>query len=150
MDIKAAAEFLNISVKSIERLVKAKKIAVTYIEGKRNFSEEELVRFKEQKQEPVYRPALATTRNDAALSQPVAPEYLSSGLEHLEAISYHYAIAAIRLKMLLSLSEAAIISGLGKGFLVKQLKDGNLLGDKIGRGWKIRPSDLQKFVDDLF
>jgi hypothetical protein len=25
-----------------------------------------------------------------------------------------------------------------------------LLGDKIGRGWKIRPSDLQKFVNDLY
>jgi hypothetical protein len=149
MNIQAAAEFLNISVKSVERHVSAKKIAVTYIEGKRNFSQEELTRFKEQKQEPVYRPALAT-RNDTALSQPVAPEYLGEGLEHLEAISYHYAIAAIRLKMLLSLSEAAIISGLGKGYLAKQLKDGNLLGDKIGRGWKIRPSDLQKFVNDLY
>ncbi|MHC5779704.1 helix-turn-helix domain-containing protein [Nostoc sp.] len=84
MNIQSAAEFLNISVRAVERLVKAKKIAVTYIEGKRNFSEVELTRFKEHKQEPVYRPAIAATQNDTALSQVVAPEYLSESLEYME------------------------------------------------------------------
>ncbi|MEH1777126.1 helix-turn-helix domain-containing protein [Nostoc sp.] len=163
MDIKAAAQFLGISIKSVERLVKSKKISVTYIESKRDFSEVELTRFKEQKQQPVYRPALAqeafgiaATRNDMALSQTVAPEYLGEVGEYLEVlaqssvfIAQYYKFAAIRSKMVLTLTEAATISGLSKGFLNKHLNGGNLSGQKIGKGWKIRPTDLQEFVDAI-
>jgi hypothetical protein len=156
MDIKAAAEFLNISVRSVERFVKAKKIAVTYIEGKRDFNEDELTRFKEQTIEPLYHPAIVTD-NDRFLSQPVAPEYLGEGLGYMEAlassvngIAQHYELEAIRSKMVLTLSEAAMVSGLSKGFLSYHLNTCNLSGKKIGRGWKIRPSDLQDFVNALF
>jgi hypothetical protein len=156
MNIQAAAEFLGVSVKSIERQVKSKKIAVTYIEGKRDFTLVELTRFKEQKQEPVYRPALATS-SDMALSQVVAPEYLGEALKYLEMLAHsaqsvdrNYQLAAIHSKKLIDLSEAEAISGLSKNFLRFHLKSGELQGQKLGRGWKIRPSDLEKFIDGFF
>ncbi|MHC5779705.1 helix-turn-helix domain-containing protein [Nostoc sp.] len=58
--------------------------------------------------------------------------------------------ASVRSKMVLTLSEAAAISGLSKGFLNKHLSASNLSGKKIGRGWKIRPTDLEEFVNAVF
>lgn len=157
MNIKEAADFLGISVRAIERHVKAKKIAVTYIDNKRDFTEAELTRFKSQKQQPVHRPAIATTQSDTALSQAVAPEYLSEGLEYLEVVaSASYAIACyyqfkhLRSQMLLSLSEAATVSRLSVNYLRANLITGNLKGKKLGRGWKIRPHDLEDFINDIF
>ncbi|MFK0731410.1 MAG: helix-turn-helix domain-containing protein [Gloeotrichia echinulata GP01] len=59
-------------------------------------------------------------------------------------------ISSIRLKAVITLKEAAMISNLSTGFLNQHLKSGELQGQKLGRGWKIRPLDLQKFVDKLF
>ncbi|MEH2393898.1 MAG: helix-turn-helix domain-containing protein [Nostoc sp.] len=157
MNIQTAAQFLGVSVKSVERHVKSKKIAVTYVEGRRDFDKDELIRFKGQKLEPLYRPAITATQNDTALSQSVAPEYLGEGLEYIEAlaqssacIAQHYKLAAIRSKMVLTLTEAAALSGLSKGFLNKHLNASNLSGKKIGKGWKIRPTHLEEFIDALF
>jgi DNA-binding transcriptional MerR regulator len=153
MDIKAAAQFLGVSIKSIERYIKNKQIAVVIIDGKRDFSTEELIRFKEhkeQKKQPVYRPALATTQGDTQMSQPVSPEYLGEGLGYMEAIARHFTCSDLHLKMVLTLKEAATISGLSAAFLRVNAKNGNLNARRIGKGWKVRSRDLDKFVEGLF
>ena len=150
MDIKAAAQFLGVSIKSIERYIKNKQIAVVIIDGKRDFSHEELIRFKEQKEQPTYRPALSATQGDSQMSQPVSPEYLGEGLGYMEAIARHFTCSELHLKMVLTLKEAAIISGLSTAFLTVNAKKGNLNARKIGKGWKVRSHDLDKFVEELF
>lgn len=156
MDRYAAADFLGISLRSLQRYVKDKKISATYVDGSPEFSEEELLRFRERKQEPTYRPAIAP-KSDTALSPPVAPEYLSEGLEYAQTLAnsikgfaQYYELAAIGQKLTLTLTEAARISGLSKTYLNANLIAGYLRGQKLGKGWKIRPKDLKDFVDDLF
>ncbi|WP_414755555.1 hypothetical protein [Anabaena sp. CCY 9910] len=61
-----------------------------------------------------------------------------------------YDIKAIVSKQVINLEEASTISGLSKNFLSINLKSGKLHGEKINKDWKIRPDDLQTFVDKCF
>jgi hypothetical protein len=71
-------------------------------------------------------------------------------LQSIQAASKLYLqsiqIASIRLKKVLTLKEAAIISGLSTAFLIVNAKNGNLNARRIGKGWKVRSQDLEKFV----
>lgn len=127
MNKNSAAEFLGVSLRSLERYVRDKRIAVTYIDGSPDFTEEELTRFKSLKQEPIYRAALMPNSNNA-MTQVVAPEYLGEGLGYIEAIASHYELSAIRQKLLLTLTEAAKISGLSKAYLNANILAGYLRG----------------------
>lgn len=151
MNIKDAAEYLGVSIKTVERYVAAKELSVTYLErGKRDFLEEELARFKQEREQPTYRPAITTTLSDIQLSQSVLPQYLDQGMGHIESMSRYFELGAINYKKVLNLEEAAKISGLSINYLRGCLKSGKLEGRKLGRGWKVRIVDLDKFVGDIF
>jgi excisionase family DNA binding protein len=59
-------------------------------------------------------------------------------------------VADISHKLLLTLPEAAALSNLSRGFLLKAIREGKLKAQKIGRGWRIKNSDLEIYVRDLF
>jgi excisionase family DNA binding protein len=52
-------------------------------------------------------------------------------------------------KHFLTLEEAAALAGLSKEHLSEARKAGKLKAKIIGRGWKIRPKDLQSYTDKL-
>ncbi|KYC34490.1 hypothetical protein WA1_51600 [Scytonema hofmannii PCC 7110] len=62
MNKQEAAEFLGVSVRSLERFVQQGKISVRYEKGKTrptaNFDETELAAFKEELNQPSYKPAV--------------------------------------------------------------------------------------------
>ncbi|MBD2771162.1 helix-turn-helix domain-containing protein [Iningainema tapete] len=150
MDKAAAAKFLGVSQRTIERYVKDKKIGVVYVNGTPTYSEEELTRFKDELQAPIHQPSLAPTMNDMDLSPFVAPAQIDEGLECLKAIAHHYYLVGLQSKMVLSLSEAALISGISEKLLRTHIKAGSLKAIRLGKGWKLRQVDLQDFVDQLF
>ena len=53
-------------------------------------------------------------------------------------------------KLLLTIGEAAALSGLSRGHLLKAVRGGNLVAKKIGRGWRVRREDLEAYVRNLF
>jgi excisionase family DNA binding protein len=53
-------------------------------------------------------------------------------------------------KMLLALTDAAEVSGLSASHLLDAIHDGRLDGRKIGRGFKIRPADLQEYAKQVW
>lgn len=59
--------------------------------------------------------------------------------------------AAVELsaKHFLTLEEAVALAGLSKEHLSEARKAGKLKAQLIGRGWKIRPKDLQSYTDKL-
>lgn len=61
-----------------------------------------------------------------------------------------FSIADISHKLLLTLPEAAALSNLSRAFLLKAIREGRLKAQKIGRGWRIKNSDLEIYVRDLF
>lgn len=52
-------------------------------------------------------------------------------------------------KTLLSLEEAGAITGLSRAFLKEAIASERLASRKIGRAWRIKRRDLDRFVDDL-
>jgi excisionase family DNA binding protein len=99
----------------------------------------------------------------AQTAQPVPPidsmDRLVAALEALRSsgvgssappIRQSISVADIAHKLLLTLPEAAALSNLSRGFLLKAIREGKLKAQKIGRGWRIKNSDLEIYVRDLF
>lgn len=67
MTKQEAAEYLEVSIRALERYVQQGKISVKYQKGKTrstaNFDEQELKAFKEELNQPSYKPAIETRQN---------------------------------------------------------------------------------------
>jgi excisionase family DNA binding protein len=99
----------------------------------------------------------ADTSGEKALV-PIAPapgvlERLAAALEALRPVAQAPApkvsIADAAHKLLLSLPEAAALSGLSRNHLRQAIKDRSLKSRKIGRGWRIKRADLDAYVRKL-
>jgi excisionase family DNA binding protein len=162
---KAAAQFLNVSERAIERYTKAGRLTARYEKGKTRsvavYDEAELRTLKREIDNPsVIRPriepplsdnqtqALTTTNSEQALSPFVANSNAHKMLAAFEAIA-----APVRLseKILLSIPEAATLSGIPADKLRAAVKSGALKAlSSIGRGLgKVRRSDLDAYVSKL-
>ncbi|HEY9299382.1 MAG TPA: helix-turn-helix domain-containing protein, partial [Phormidium sp.] len=53
-------------------------------------------------------------------------------------------------KLLLTISEAQSLTGLSREFLREAIASGELKAKVIGRGWRIKRLDLDKFIDELY
>ncbi|NMG11186.1 DNA-binding protein [Brasilonema sp. UFV-L1] len=71
-------------------------------------------------------------------------------IERLLSQSQNKPLVPIADKILLKLSEAQALTGLSKGILRTAIKEGKLKAEKIGSTWRIKRSDLDEFVAELF
>ena len=56
----------------------------------------------------------------------------------------------IESKILLTLDEAQAMTGLSKGYLREAIGQENLKAKLIGKSWRVKRSDLDEFVENLF
>ncbi len=167
MNIKEAAEYLNISVKTLERKIAGGDISVAYVTGAtgrlRTFERTELDRFKAAEA------AKAETTSYVARPRAVAASAVSSsqglqrnrGVQGIEAfvsmiadalqanVAQRNGIAAVPLrdKMTLSFKEASRLSGVPESHLRAAYASGSLRGAKIGRGVRVTPDDVRRYVE---
>lgn len=164
-----AAEFLGVNVRTLERYTQEGKIGGRYEKGKTRsvliYDEEELQAFKAAQETTTYKPAVDQTptntdRNEAALSKFVEvsqPLHLMEGLNHLadvlKAIREEQELdrksVPIQHKLTLSLAEASALSGISRQRLRQAIKDGTLTAQVIGRGYRVKRTDLEDYVDSL-
>ncbi len=52
-------------------------------------------------------------------------------------------------KLVLTLNECRALTSFSQGTLKAAINDGKLKAQKIGRGWKVKRSDLDKYVENL-
>ena len=167
MDKKQAAAFLGCSPRQLERYVSANKIGVTMEPGRTRptpvFDEGELRRFKESLERPVHRPAVERmdgvqqipTQNDIMLS-------LMSQASQLEAFAAMFqpmqpqqskaapTVQEIAAKLMLTVKEAAIYSGLSRGAIHAAIKESELQAHRgKWRGRRIKRADLDAYVEKL-
>jgi excisionase family DNA binding protein len=170
MTIKEAAEYLGVSVKTLERRIALGDISVAYVPGttgkQRTFDRTELDRFKQAEAEKmvattyVARPRVAPVVSDAPA--PAMLQRLERGnnsgalLELVAAIEQARAqvppaltVSDLAHKLTLSLVEAAQLSGLSRGHLREAITEKKLKARIIGRGWKIKRDDLDLYVKKL-
>jgi len=156
-----AAAILGKTPRAVERYAADNRLSVTYAKGKTRdvpmYDRAEVEALAEELSHPrtAARPSvvspvnhgqsLITTRDDngdTALSQ-LAPlaliERFTLALESSHAP-----------KVLLTLQEAAELTGLSVNHLRKGIHEGVLDGRRVGRGFKVRPSDARAYAEDVF
>ena len=74
------------------------------------------------------------------------PEMRARMLPAFEAMASPLRLAD---KLTLSLTEAALLSGLSRGHLREAIGEGKLKAKIIGRGWKLRRADLEKYIGTI-
>lgn len=173
MNKTEAAEFLGVSTRALERYVAAGKIAGHYERGKTGkvlaFDPDDLQRFKEELEAPTSRAIVVPDNDRQAPTRQGATQPTSRALAKLDdpanALSIDVlgalaqwardntrqatTVVPVEAKLLLSLSESQALTGLGRSTLRAAIDAGTLKAQKIGRGWKIKRTELEKFVGKL-
>lgn len=178
MTKQQAAEALGVTTRAVERYTSRGILSVKYTKGKTNdvavYDAREVARLGEKLARPK-RPASPAIVRDAPRQSPNGNHDGSTGLATLpantSAASTATALNAV-LPLLerfvaatesvkessgrfwveevrtLTLPEASELSGVPRSWLVRDREQ--LRARKVGRAWRIRPSDLKLYVDSLW
>ncbi|WP_414552798.1 helix-turn-helix domain-containing protein [Anabaena sp. CCY 0017] len=165
MNKQEAADFLGVSVRALERYVQQGRISVKYEKGKTrptaNFDSSELEAFKEELNQPTVKPAFES-RQIATEHQPGTEKLvktsgeigvidkLSSIIEGLLSTNDNQPKVPVADKLLLSMAEAQALTGLSREFLKDAIAASELKAKVIGKGWRIKRSDLDEYINQLF
>lgn len=127
------------------------------------FDAAELEAFKAELGQKLYRPAVETTNPDTsetALARLSSNEIVQPELAESERLSvlieallehqsqrtstpaYH--------KLLLTIAEAQELTGLSRAILREAISQGTLKAQVIGKSWRIKYTDLERYVEKLF
>ena len=174
MNKQEAADFLGCSIRQIERYAKENRIGVVMEKGRTRptpvYDEGELRDFKAALARPVHRPAVErmettpeaaqraiATQGDgglSALSQASQLETLTRFI--VEAVNATrpevapvVATVGIADKLLLTLSEAQALTGLSRQVLRDAIESGELKARQIGRAFRLKRADLEKYIEGL-
>jgi excisionase family DNA binding protein len=152
MNKETAAEYLGISVRSLQRLVQSEKISVTYKRGSSGkqeaiFNTDELKKYKQERDAESVKSASATT-GDTALARNDANKFLDF-LKDAITPKHKALTVEIADKPLLKLDEAATLTGLSRDILRKAIDTKELEGKMIGKAYRIKRDDLDKYIKNL-
>lgn len=168
MTKQEAADFLECSVRQLERYTSENRIGVKYTKGKTRptptYEESEVAAFKAALETPVYRGVVTpaesrqlATQSDSGLSQPSQLEAFEAMARVLTAAMRQNSepekraltVPEIAAKPLLKLDEAALLTGLSRATLRAAIDAGELSGRQIGRAWRIKRGDLDSYIEKL-
>lgn len=155
MNKEQAATHIGVSVRTLQRLTGAGKIAVTYERGHKGdearYSQSDLDAYL-QSQKPValMRPDAGAASGATQAMSLVATNGAASGAAALiEAFAQMSAPVRVSEKFTLSLVEAAQLSGLSRGHLRLAIEEKKLKARIIGRGWRVKREDLEAYIKKL-
>ncbi|KAB8333788.1 helix-turn-helix domain-containing protein [Scytonema tolypothrichoides VB-61278] len=175
MNKQEAAEFLEVSVRALERYVQQGKISVKYQKGKTrsiaNFDPVELESFKTELNQPTFKPSVETrqpptdnhsrTRKDVLYSGDIAKfgevgdinGFSVSAIDKLCLVVdmlLDKPLVPISDKVLLKLSEVQALTGLSKNILRAAIKEKKLKAQLIGKSWRIKRADVDEYIASLY
>lgn len=159
---------LGIGVRTLERYMTQNKVAFTRQRGKTGetvvFERSELEYFKQELYAPTHQGAVQVRQGSPSNSSEMVTTsqmmaeigesllILSEGTQAVLLAIKELSNPAVPLhvKPLLNLAEAQKISGLSRQYLVTAIKEERLKGEKIGKAWRVKRRDLERFVNKLF
>jgi excisionase family DNA binding protein len=168
MNKQEAAEYLGISVRTLQRLTAQGEISAGEVRGKTgmvtDYAKEELDRFKQEEE----RKAQDATRYVRPHVTPVTPDNATPAqtalalgragnspalVELITALEQAHAARTqpvpVFEKLTLSLAEASQLSGLSRNHLRQAIEEKKLKARIIGRGWRVKREDLEAYVKKL-
>jgi excisionase family DNA binding protein len=162
-----AAEFLGISPRSLERYTASGRIAAAYVKGRTRptleYSREDLDAFKAELEAPVEKPIVPNpdTKALARIGGNASPRAIvprSGELTALVQLLNEYSSAArhdkptaseCAAKLLLTLAEAQVLTGLSRGVLRQAIEAKKLKARLIGKAFRIKRTDLDSYIAKL-
>ncbi len=159
---KEAAGILGVSIRLVEKYAAEGRLGnITYIRGKTGkqaeYNQDAVEKLKAALESPDT--ALTTNSPDARLFAAQLVEAMASREQaHVEAIrgllsgrpeEARSASVRVSEKILLNLTDCQSLTGLSDANLRDAIREGKLAGRIIGRGYKIKRADLDKFIDNL-
>ncbi len=175
MNKHEAAKYLDVSVRTLQRLTSAGEISAGEVRGRTgmvtDYAKEELDRYKDEQAHNAQdgtryvRPHVTPgappesqglARHEQGVS--IAPVTLDTGdardtpeMRTRMLAAFEAMASPVRLtdKLTLSLTEAALLSGLSRNHLRQAIEDKKLKARIIGRGWRVKRDDLDAYVKKL-
>jgi excisionase family DNA binding protein len=157
-----AAEYLGISTRTLMREVSSGRLTVRYEPGATSevamFDEQELENLKNERQVPKVKPTVVQSGSDLVDQTSTNQITQTSGgfLAPLIAPFRDFSErlfsspALLQGKMLVTLNEAQIITGLSRDTLMTAIKNGELESRIMGKAYRIKRKELERYVDDLW
>jgi excisionase family DNA binding protein len=158
MNKKEAAEHLGVSTRLVEQYASQGRLGeVKYVRGKTGkqaeYDEQSVERLKAELESPDYSLVPAAQSHASGLLAGQDRERLIVAIEALAQSREQTRAGLIGLsaseKIMLTLADASALSSLSQGHLTADIHSGKLKAKKIGRGWKIKRSDLDAYVKKL-
>jgi excisionase family DNA binding protein len=161
---QAAADYLGVSSRAVERYTQQGKLSVQYEPGKTRpvaiYDEQELKALKTELDRELYarRPIVTREPNSdnpdqalARLSENSNSEAMSLLIPILKAVGIGNNKLSIPIadKLILDLKEAQALTHFSRADLLEAIKSKKLKASMRGRGWKIKRSELEKYVQNL-
>ena len=140
-----AAEALGLSPRSINRAITAGKLHVTYVKsGKSSVATFDPAEVEALKNAPATVPAAKSQALTHSRDRSIE---LTELLERL--LTNGKPTVPVEAKLLLTIVDAASLTSLSKQRLRAAIGAGTLKASMIGKGWKVKRSDLESFIQDL-
>jgi excisionase family DNA binding protein len=168
MNKQEAAEYLGVSVRTLQRLTAQGEISAGEVRGKTgmvtDYAKEELDRFKQEEERKAQdatryvRPHVIPVTPDNATPAQTALALGRAGnspalVELIAALEQAHAARTqpvpVADKLTLSLAEASQLSGLSRNHLRQAIEEKKLKARIIGRGWRVKREDLDAYVRKL-
>jgi excisionase family DNA binding protein len=161
MTKQEAADYLRVSVRTLENYVAKNRLAVTYLQGKTrsvaDFKKLDLDRLKAELALVEHRPVVEAPARQALQRQarPSAEAQAIGRFEDLvsiaEAVKGAQAGLPLDRKLALTVREASEYSGFSLGAIKAAIEGGKLKASKLGpRGaWVVKRADLERWVKGL-
>jgi len=174
MNKQEAATFLGVSVRTLERLTQQGRVGAGYERGRTRpvpvYDRAELERVKPELESKMYpqRPAVRNAASggeigasgetpanaassDTALARMAEMPAVLDRLRSVMKVMRESEPATVPIadKPLLKLAEVATLTGLSRNHLREAIGEGKLKARIIGRGWRVKRSDLDAYVKKL-
>jgi excisionase family DNA binding protein len=151
MNKKQAAKELKISVRSLQRLVQNGVLTIVYQRGSSGkqeavFDAEQISKYKLERDKPTDKLVKLPTYDKNALARNATLEFLEV---FRNSLINQKSVVPVADKILLSVKDSRGLTGLSEKRILEAIKSEKLKAQFIGKGWKIKRSDLNQFIDDL-
>jgi excisionase family DNA binding protein len=151
MNKQQAAKELKISVRSLQRLVQNKILTVIYKRGASGkqeavFDADEVARYKLERDAPTDKLVRLPINDKSALARNATLELLEV---FRNSLTNQKMVVPVADKILLTVKDARGLTGLSEKRLIEAIKAEKLKAQFIGKGWKIKRTDLNAFVSEF-
>jgi excisionase family DNA binding protein len=146
-----AAKELNISIRSLQRLAQDEILKVVYQRGASGkqeavFDAEQIAKYKLERDKPTDKLVKLPTYDKKQLARNDTQQFLEI---FKTAITAQKPIVPIADKILLTVKDCQLLTGLSEQTIRDSIRDTKLKARVIGRGFKVKRTDLDEFINKL-